>query len=89
MSFWREAPPTMATESNDPITIAEPRRQTAPVDVTAAELQGHGVTFCPNPRMPLWSNHPRVFIDLSKDGQGKCSYCGTRYRLAGERPSGH
>jgi uncharacterized Zn-finger protein len=31
--------------------------------------------------MPLWSNHPRVFIDLSHEGQGKCPYCGTEYRL--------
>jgi len=53
----------------------------APVEVTAAELQGPGVVFCPNPRMPLWSNHPRVFIDLSHEGQGKCPYCGTEYRL--------
>lgn len=55
------------------------------VEVSAAELQGPGVVFCPNPRMPLWSNHPRVFIDLSHEGHGKCPYCGTEYRLkAGE-----
>ncbi|MBM3389825.1 MAG: zinc-finger domain-containing protein [Betaproteobacteria bacterium] len=51
------------------------------VEVTAAELQGPGVVFCPNPRMPLWSGHPRVFIDLSHEGHGKCPYCGTEYRL--------
>jgi uncharacterized Zn-finger protein len=38
--------------------------------------------FCPNPKMPLWSNHPRVFIDVGTTGQGQCPYCGTRYRLA-------
>lgn len=61
------------------------------VEVSAAELQGPGVVFCPNPRMPLWSNHPRVFIDLSHEGHGKCPYCGTEYRLkAGETIShGH
>jgi uncharacterized Zn-finger protein len=79
----------MSKDQAEPITIQAPTRQTAPVAVTPAELQGHGLTFCPNPRMPLWSNHPRVFIDLSKNGQGKCSYCGTLYRLAGELPSGH
>ena len=51
------------------------------VEVTAADLHGPGVVFCPNPRMPLWSNHPKVFIDLSHEGQGKCPYCGTEYRL--------
>lgn len=62
----------------------------APVEVGAADLQGHGVVFCPNPKMPLWSNHPRVYIDLSHNGEGKCPYCGTAYKLkAGEHVHGH
>jgi uncharacterized Zn-finger protein len=63
----------------------------ATVDVTASDLQGHGVVFCPNPKMPLWSGHPRVFIDVASTGEGKCPYCGTLYRLkAGEAVShGH
>lgn len=57
----------------------------AVVEVGAADLQGPGVVFCPNPKMPLWSNHPRVFIDVATTGEGKCAYCGTSYRLkAGE-----
>ncbi|HEX4510856.1 MAG TPA: zinc-finger domain-containing protein [Burkholderiaceae bacterium] len=52
------------------------------VEVTASDLQGPGVVFCPNPKMPLWSHHPKVFIDLSHDGSGRCPYCGTTYRLA-------
>ena len=56
------------------------------VEVTAGDLHGHGVVFCPNPKMPLWSNHPRVFIDVATAGVGKCPYCGTEYRLkAGEK----
>lgn len=39
--------------------------------------------FCPNPRMPLWSSHPRVFLDIAETGEALCPYCGTRYRLAG------
>jgi uncharacterized Zn-finger protein len=40
--------------------------------------------------MPLWSNHPRVFIDLKHTGQGACPYCGTVYRLkAGEHMHAH
>jgi uncharacterized Zn-finger protein len=63
---------------------------TAPVEVTAQDLQGHGAVFCPNPKMPLWSNHPRVFIDVASTGQGKCPYCGTVYRLkAGEKVGAH
>ena len=63
----------------------------ATVEVTAQDLQGPGVVFCPNPKMPLWSNHPRVYIDLSHCGEGTCAYCGTLYKLkAGEQlPSGH
>lgn len=53
------------------------------VEVTAADLHGRGVVFCPNPKMPLWSTHPRVFIDLAqRHGEGKCPYCGTLYRVA-------
>jgi uncharacterized Zn-finger protein len=55
------------------------------VEMLAADLQGPGVVPCPNPKMPLWSNHPRVFIDLTHGGEGRCPYCGTVYRLkAGE-----
>jgi len=51
------------------------------VELAAADLLGPGVTFCPNPKMPLWSNHPKVFIDVAKTGEGRCPYCGTAYRL--------
>lgn len=57
----------------------------ATVEVSAKDCQDNGSVFCPNPKMPLWSNHPKVFIDLSHDGSGKCPYCGTVYKLkAGE-----
>ncbi|MDL5030617.1 zinc-finger domain-containing protein [Pelomonas sp. APW6] len=51
------------------------------VEVLAKDVQGPGVVACPNPAMPLWSNHPRVFVDVSHEGGGKCPYCGTVYRL--------
>jgi uncharacterized Zn-finger protein len=61
----------------------------AVVEVTAQDLQGPGVVACPNPKMALWSNHPRVFVDLSHEGHGACPYCGTEYRLkAGEKIAG-
>jgi uncharacterized Zn-finger protein len=63
----------------------------AVVEVLASDLQGPGVVFCPNPKMPLWSNHPKVFIDVATTGEGWCPYCSTVYKLkAGEKVSaGH
>ena len=43
----------------------------AVVEVGAADLQGPGVVFCPNPKQALWSNHPRVYIDVVATGEGK------------------
>ena len=60
------------------------------IELAAKDLVGPGVTFCPNPKMALWSNHPKVFIDVATSGEGKCPYCGTVYRLkAGERAGAH
>jgi uncharacterized Zn-finger protein len=60
------------------------------IEVAAKDLQGPGVVHCPNTKMALWSNHPRVFIDVVTTGEGKCPYCGTVYRLkAGEKAHAH
>jgi uncharacterized Zn-finger protein len=62
----------------------------AAVEVTAKDLQGGTSVFCPNPKMALWSGHPRVFIDVVATGEGRCPYCGTVYRLkAGEAVRPH
>ncbi len=45
--------------------------------------------YCPNPAMPLWSSHPRVYLDVVDEGEVLCPYCGTRYRLEGGAGSGH
>jgi uncharacterized Zn-finger protein len=73
------------------MSSASVSRPAATVEVSAKDLQGPGVVFCPNPKMPLWSNHPRVFIDVATTGEGACPYCGTRYHLAGgsARGGGH
>jgi uncharacterized Zn-finger protein len=48
----------------------------------AVELDGKDLpAHCPNPAMPLWSSHPRVFLEFNHDGVAKCPYCGTAYRL--------
>jgi uncharacterized Zn-finger protein len=31
--------------------------------------------------MPLWSWHPRVYLDVVHESEAMCPYCGTRYRL--------
>ena len=72
--------------STAPTTTA---RAAAVVELGAGDLTPHGATFCPNPRMPLWSNHPRVFIDVQTTGEGRCPYCGTVYRLKGGAAGGH
>ena len=60
------------------------------IEVSARDLQGPGVVHCPNPKMALWRNHPRVFIDVASTGEGKCPYCGAVYRLkAGEKVHAH
>ncbi len=47
------------------------------VELSASELPA----YCPNPSMPLWASHPRVFLDVVNEGEAMCPYCGTRYRL--------
>jgi len=59
------------------------------VEVTAQDVQGGGVVFCPNPKMPLWSGHPKVFLDIASTGEGKCPYCGTVYKLKAGEVLGH
>lgn len=47
------------------------------VELDGKDLPAH----CPNPAMPIWSSHPRVYLPLEQHGEGKCPYCGTVYRL--------
>ena len=61
----------------------------AVVELTAADLVGPGVIHCPNPKMSLWSTHPKVFIDVLSTGEGKCPYCGTVYRMKAGEVLGH
>lgn len=55
------------------------------IQVTAADLPLH----CPRPGAPLWSRHPRVFLDVLKHGEATCPYCSARYVFTGEAPKGH
>lgn len=60
------------------MTVATPVTAQAAIELQAKDLPA----YCPNPAMPLWSSHPRVYLDLSHDGAATCSYCGTQYKLA-------
>lgn len=46
------------------------------------EIDGKDLpAYCPNPNMPIWSSHPRVFLPLEDNHSAKCPYCGTLYKL--------
>jgi len=46
--------------------------------------------YCPGPKAPLWSMHPRVYLDVAHTGSARCGYCGAEYRLkAGVAITGH
>jgi uncharacterized Zn-finger protein len=51
--------------------------QTSAVELDGKDLPAH----CPNPAMPIWSSHPRVYLELKAGADAKCPYCGTAYRL--------
>lgn len=55
------------------------------VEVTEKDLPLH----CPLPTAPLWSRHPRVFLDVAEAGEMLCPYCGTLYVYKGAPPRGH
>lgn len=61
----------------------------AAVELSARDLNAQGGIFCPNPQaaMPLWSGHPKVYLDLARTGQAQCPYCGTLYRLEAGAPA--
>lgn len=46
-------------------------------EVSSDDLPVH----CPLPGMTLWNSHPRVFIDVAKEGHGRCPYCSAEFIL--------
>ena len=63
------------------------------VALLASDLNPQGGVYCPSPKagMKVWNSHPKVYLDVARTGEAKCSYCGTVYQLkAGEHfGSGH
>jgi len=35
---------------------------------------------CPNKQSPIWSLHPRIYLDPTHEDMMMCPYCGTIYR---------
>lgn len=64
--------------------VSPSKKNDTPIIVEAKDLPLH----CPSARAPLWSMHPRVFLDIADTGSAKCPYCGTAYTLA-EGVTGH
>lgn len=65
--------------------MVETRDKTPSIPVTAADLP----LACPRPDAPLWARHPRVFLDVLKEGEVVCPYCSAKYVFTGEHPKGH
>jgi uncharacterized Zn-finger protein len=62
------------------------------IELLAKDLNAQGGVYCPSPKadMKLWSSHPKVYLDVGRSGEAKCSYCGTVYKLRdGEHFGGH
>lgn len=59
-------------------------------DARVVEVGAHDLPLhCPVPGAPLWARHPRVFLDVAKEGESLCPYCGTRFVYKGPRVHGH
>ncbi len=59
------------------MTAAAPAVAQEPVLLGAEDLP----LYCPGPKAPLWSMHPRVYLDVVDTGSARCPYCSAEYRL--------
>ena len=53
------------------------------VELLASDLNAQGGVYCPSPKadMKIRNNHPKVYLDVARQGSAKCPYCGTLYSL--------
>ena len=65
--------------------MAGPVQSETVVEVTERDLPLH----CPTPQTPVWSYHPRVFLDVAEAGEIRCPYCSTLYGYKGAKAQGH
>ena len=57
--------------------------KTFAIELLAKDLNGNGGLYCPSPLadMKIWDGHPKVYLDIGLNGEAKCPYCGTVYKL--------
>ncbi|MDO5667153.1 MAG: zinc-finger domain-containing protein [Alcaligenaceae bacterium] len=60
-------------------------KQIETIQVSAKDLP----VYCPGPKAPRWSMHPRVFLDVTQTGEATCAYCGAHYALQAEHLATH
>ncbi len=44
--------------------------------------------YCPGPKAPLWSMHPRIYLPIEQSGRISCPYCSATYELKGAAKEG-
>jgi len=61
------------------------------VELLAKDLNPQGGVFALAPRadMKVWNSHPKVYLDVAREGHAKCPYCGTVYQLKAGETVGH
>ena len=62
------------------------------IELLASDLNRLGGVYCPSDKahMPIYSSHPKTYLDVARTGSAKCPYCGTVYQLKdGEHFEGH
>ena len=67
-----------------------PKSQTT-IELKPTDLNAQGGIHCPSPLagMKQWDTHPKVYLDVAKDGASKCPYCGTVYVVHGAVSHAH
>ena len=61
------------------------------VELLANDLNTQGGVFCPSTKADkkVWNSHPKVYLDVAREGHAKCPYCGTVYQLKAGETVGH
>lgn len=65
--------------------MSKPDAAQTVITLSAADLPA----YCPNLTTPIWSSHPRIYLDFAENGEAKCPYCSTVYRLPPGLAAGH
>jgi uncharacterized Zn-finger protein len=67
----------------NPNTAADQKAFNTPNAKSAVEVKTSDLPIhCPVEGSSLWNSHPRVYIAVAEnDGESRCPYCGTIYKL--------